>query len=172
MAVVDEALRRYAFCDPDRLGVMGGSYGGYMTSWIVSHTDRFKAACSERAVNSWHSMHGASDFGWPFKAQFGTSVYEDPEGWAEMSPITYAANIRTPLLILHSENDLRCPIEQAEQLFTILRLQKRDVEFVRFPAESHELSRGGSPAHRVMRFEIILDWFDRKLRTSGRKLKA
>ena len=164
MAVTDEALRRFDFCDPDRLGVMGGSYGGYMTSWIVSHTNRFKAACSERAVNAWHSMHGSSDFGWPFKAQFGSAVYEEPEEWARMSPIAYATNVRTPLLIMHSENDLRCPIEQAEQLFTILRLLKRDVEFVRFPAESHELSRSGSPIHRVQRFEIILDWFERKLK--------
>jgi dipeptidyl aminopeptidase/acylaminoacyl peptidase len=164
MAVTDEVLRRFTFCDPRRVGVMGGSYGGYMTSWLVSHTDRFKAACSERAVNAWHSMHGSSDFGWPFKAQIGSTVYEDPEEWTRMSPITYATDITTPLLIMHSENDLRCPIEQAEQLFTILRLLKRDVEFVRFPAESHELSRSGSPAHRVMRFEIILDWFDRKLK--------
>jgi dipeptidyl aminopeptidase/acylaminoacyl peptidase len=164
MAVIDTALAKFDFCDPKRVGVMGGSYGGYMTSWIVGHTDRFKAACSERAVNAWHSMHGSSDFGWPFRAQFGTTVYDDPEGWAEMSPITYATNIDTPLLIMHSENDLRCPIEQAEQLFTILRLLERDVEFVRFPAESHELTRSGSPAHRVQRFEILLDWFDRKLK--------
>jgi len=163
MAVTDEALRRYSFCDPARLGVMGGSYGGYMTSWLVAHTNRFKAACSERSVNAWHSMHGSSDFGWPFKSLIGSSVFEDPDEWTRMSPITYATNIRTPLLILHSENDLRCPIEQAEQLFTILRLLKRDVEFVRFPAESHELSRSGSPVHRVQRFEIILDWFERKL---------
>ena len=81
-----------------------------------------------------------------------------------MSPSPTRRTIRTPLLIMHSENDLRCPIEQAEQLFTTLRLLKRDVEFVRFPAESHELSRGGSPRHRVQRFEIILDWFERKLK--------
>jgi len=164
MAVVDEALGRYDFCDAERVGVMGGSYGGYMASWIVSHTDRFKAAISERAVNSWASMNGSSDIGWVFEKQFGTRLIDDRDGWAEFSPITYAEHIRTPLLILHSENDLRCPIEQAEQLFTILRLLKRDVEFVRFPAESHELSRGGSPVHRVQRFEIVLDWFDRKLR--------
>lgn len=163
MAVVDTALDRFGFCDPDRLGVIGGSYGGWMTSWIVAHTDRFKAACSERAVNAWNSMHGSSDIGWVFKGQFGTFAFEDPEGWAAVSPLTYATNIRTPLLILHSENDLRCPIEQAEQLFTVLRLLKRDVEFVRFPGEGHELSRSGSPAHRVQRFEVILDWFDRKL---------
>jgi dipeptidyl aminopeptidase/acylaminoacyl peptidase len=164
MAVTDTALSKYAWCDPKRVGVMGGSYGGYMTSWIVGHTDRFKAACSERAVNFWPSMHGSSDFGWPFAAQFGTSVIDDYEGWTKMSPLTYAEDITTPLLIVHSENDLRCPIEQAEQLFTILRLLKRDVEFVRFPGESHELTRSGSPAHRVQRFEILLDWFNRKLK--------
>jgi dipeptidyl aminopeptidase/acylaminoacyl peptidase len=164
MAVTDTALERFDFCDRKRVGAMGGSYGGYMTSWIVSHTDRFKAACSERAVNAWTSMHGSSDIGWVFQSQFGTQLIDDREGWAEFSPVTYAEDITTPLLIMHSENDLRCPIEQAEQLFTILRLLKRDVEFVRFPAESHELTRGGSPAHRVQRFEILLDWFDRKLK--------
>ena len=164
MAVTDTALKRFDFCDPKRVGVMGGSYGGYMTSWIVGHTDRFKAAISERAVNAWHSMNGSSDIGWVFKAQFGTTLIDDREGWAEFSPITYAEHITTPLLIMHSENDLRCPIEQAEQLFTILRLLKRDVEFVRFPAESHELSRAGSPLHRVQRFEIILEFLDRKLK--------
>ncbi|MEX2394912.1 MAG: S9 family peptidase, partial [Actinomycetota bacterium] len=163
MAVVDTALDKYAYCDPDRLGVMGGSYGGYMTSWMVSHTDRFKAAISERAVNAWLSMNGSSDIGWVFQAQFGTQMHDDVDGWAKFSPITYAKNIKTPLMIMHSEADLRCPIEQAEQLFTVLRLLKRDVEFVRFPAESHELSRAGSPIHRVQRFEIILDFLERKL---------
>ncbi len=164
IAVIDTALKKFEFCDRKRVGVMGGSYGGYMTSWIVGHTDRFKAACSERAVNFWPSMHGSSDFGWPFAAQFGTSVIDDYDGWTKMSPLAYAENITTPLLIMHSENDLRCPIEQAEQLFTILRLLEHDVEFVRFPAESHELTRSGSPVHRVQRFEILLDWFARKLK--------
>jgi dipeptidyl aminopeptidase/acylaminoacyl peptidase len=81
-----------------------------------------------------------------------------------MSPWTYAKEIETPLLIVHSEQDLRCNIEQAEQLFTTLRLLKRDVELVRFPAESHELTRSGNPAHRVQRFELLLDWFDRYLK--------
>ena len=164
MAVVDAALERFDFCDPERLGVLGGSYGGYMTSWILGHSDRFKAGCSERAVNNWHSMHGSSDLGWVFKGYFGAFAYEDPETYLKVSPITYAQDITTPLLILHSESDLRCPIEQAEQLFTTLRLLKRDVEFVRFPAEGHELSRSGSPRHRVQRFEVILDWFERKLK--------
>lgn len=165
MAVTEEAVKRFDFCDPDRLGVIGGSYGGYMTSWIVSHNSRFKAACSERAVNQWISMYGSSDFGWTFRGYVGSHVYEDMEPWIKMSPSTYATDITTPLLILHSEDDLRCNVEQAEQLFTTLRLLKREVEFVRFPAESHELTRSGNPVHRVMRFEILLDWFDRHLKS-------
>jgi dipeptidyl aminopeptidase/acylaminoacyl peptidase len=166
MAVVDTALDLFDFCDPDRLGVLGGSYGGFMTSWITGHTDRFKAACSERAVNNWYSMHGSSDLGWIFKGYFGAFAFEEGalDAFMKHSPITYVDKIDTPMLILHSESDLRCPIEQAEQLFTALRLLKRDVEFVRFPAEGHELSRFGSPRHRAQRFEIIVDWFDRKLK--------
>ncbi len=164
MAVVDEALRRFDFIDPERLGVLGGSYGGYMTSWIVGHTDRFKAALSERAVNNFVSMWGSSDAGWDFKGYIGSFLYEDIEPWLKILPITYAPNIHTPLLIMHSEGDLRCPVEQGEQLFVTLRLLKRPVEMVRFPAESHELTRSGSPVHRVQRFEIVLDWFDRYLK--------
>jgi dipeptidyl aminopeptidase/acylaminoacyl peptidase len=166
MAVTDTALERFDFIDRDRLGVLGGSYGGYMTSWIVSHTDRFKAACSERAVNNKLSQHGSSDVGWAFKSMFGAFSHEDPDMYLRISPWSYAEKITTPLLILHSEDDLRCNVEQAEQLFVTLRLLKREVEFVRFPKEGHELSRSGSPVHRVMRFETILDWFDRYLKDS------
>jgi dipeptidyl aminopeptidase/acylaminoacyl peptidase len=164
MAVTDAALERFGFCDPERVGVMGGSYGGFMTSWIVSHTNRFSAACSERAVNNMVSMWGSSDIGWVFKGYHGEFVHDAVDTYLAMSPWTYAKQIETPLLILHSENDLRCNIEQAEQLFTSLRILKRDVELVRFPAEGHELSRSGNPAHRVMRFELLLDWFDRHLK--------
>lgn len=164
MAVTDAALESYDFCDADNVGVMGGSYGGFMTSWIVGHTARFKAACSERAVNQWLSMYGSSDFGWTFKAYMGSFAHEDVDTWLKTSPWTYATDITTPLLIMHSDNDLRCNIEQAEQLFTTLRLLERKVEFVRWPAEGHELSRSGNPAHRVMRFEILLDWFDRYMK--------
>jgi len=143
---------------------MGGSYGGYMTSWIVGHTDRFRAACSERAVNNLYTEFGSSDIGWSFsKAYTGGFPHETPEEQLRHSPSTYADNITTPLLILHSENDLRCHPEQGELLFTILRLRKHDVEFVRFPGEGHELTRSGSPPHRVMRFELLLDWFGKKL---------
>ena len=163
MAVTDEALRRFDFCDPERLGVLGGSYGGFMTSWIVGHTDRFRAACSERAVNNFVSAFGSGDLDWMVKGQIGAFLFEDVEAYLRISPATYVENIKTPLLILHSENDLRCHVEQAEHLFTSLRLLGRDVELVRFPAEGHELTRSGSPAHRVMRFEIILEWFGRHL---------
>ena len=164
LAVVDAAVARFDFVDPERLGVIGGSYGGYMTSWIVGHSDRFKAAVSERAVNSFVSMWGSSDAGWDMGGYLGSFLYQDVATWLRVSPLTYAENITTPLLILHSENDLRCPVEQGEQLFVTLRLLRRPVEMVRFPAESHELTRSGNPRHRVQRFEVVLEWFDRHLK--------
>jgi dipeptidyl aminopeptidase/acylaminoacyl peptidase len=164
MAVTDEALGRFPFCDPERVGVLGGSYGGFMTSWMVGHTDRFKAACSERAVNNFIAEAGSSDIGIWFKSYTGAHWFEDPETQLKLSPSTYAQNITTPLLIVHSEDDLRCPVVNAEELFAILRILGREVEFVRFPAEGHELSRSGKPRHRVQRFEILVDWFDRHLK--------
>jgi len=163
MGVVDTALERYPFLDPERLGVLGGSYGGFMTSWIVGHTNRFKAALSERAVNHLVSAFGSSDVFWIFERQFGGPMWEHVEEWLRMSPATYAREIETPVLVLHSENDLRCNVEQGEHLFILLRLLGNEVEMLRFPGESHELSRSGSPVHRVQRFEAILDWFGRYL---------
>jgi dipeptidyl aminopeptidase/acylaminoacyl peptidase len=166
MAVVDEAIKRFDFVDADRLGVIGGSYGGFMASWMVGHTDRFQAAVSERSVNQWVSMWGSGDFGWDYKSYTGAFLFEDLDSWWKTSPSAYAKDITTPLLILHSENDLRCPIEQGEHLFVTLRLLKRPVEMVRFPAEGHELTRSGSPVHRVMRFDIVLEWLARHLQTA------
>jgi dipeptidyl aminopeptidase/acylaminoacyl peptidase len=163
MGVVDTALERFPFLDADRLGVLGGSYGGYMTSWIIGHTSRFKAALSERAVNHLVSAFGSSDLFWVFERQFGGPMWENVDEWLGMSPATYARDIETPLLVVHSENDLRCNVEQGEHLFTLLRLMDKEVEMLRFPAESHELSRSGSPLHRVQRFEAILEWFGRYL---------
>ncbi|HKA04074.1 MAG TPA: prolyl oligopeptidase family serine peptidase, partial [Acidimicrobiales bacterium] len=136
---------------------------GYMTTWIVSHTNRFKAACSERAVNNMASEEWTSDIATAFQFEFGASWLDDPDEYRRMSPITYVRDIETPLLILHSENDLRCPIEQAEQLFVAMRLLGKEVEFYRFPAEGHELSRSGSPVHRIQRAELILDFFGKHL---------
>jgi dipeptidyl aminopeptidase/acylaminoacyl peptidase len=163
MAVVDTALEQFDFIDPERLGVLGGSYGGYMTSWVIGHTNRFKAAVSERAVNNLVSMFGSSDLFWVFERQFGGPMWDNVDAYLERSPTTYAKQIETPVLVLHSEQDLRCNIEQGEHLFTLLRLLGKEVEMVRFPAESHELSRAGSPLHRVVRFETILEYFGRYL---------
>ena len=161
MAGLDDALRRFDFLDPARLGVMGGSYGGFMTSWIVGHTDRFKAACSERAVNAMWSMYGTSDIGFWFQEAHGLGrpPWEDLKWYVERSPLSYVRDIHTPLLILHSESDLRCPMEQAEQLYVALKKLGRTVRFVRFPDENHELSRSGRPRHRLARFRILLEWF-------------
>jgi dipeptidyl aminopeptidase/acylaminoacyl peptidase len=115
-------------------------------------------------VNNFVLEGGSSDTGGFFKSIVGAHWFEAPDAYLQISPSTYAENITTPLLILHSEDDLRCPVGNAEDLFAILRLLRREVEFVRFPAESHELTRSGSPLHRVMRFEVILDWFARYLR--------
>jgi dipeptidyl aminopeptidase/acylaminoacyl peptidase len=153
MAVVDTALETFDFIDPERLGVIGGSYGGFMTSWIIGHTNRFKAAISERAVNNLLSMFGSSDLFWVFERQFGGPMWENVDVYLERSPSTYAQQMDTPVLVLHSEQDLRCNIEQGEHLFTLLRLLGKDVE----------LSRGGSPIHRVIRFETILEYFGRYL---------
>ncbi len=165
MAGLDDALRRHSFIDPGRLGVMGGSYGGFLTSWIVGHDHRFKAACSERAVNDQYGMFGNSDIGHLFNEieLGGITPWQNLAEYVARSPLTYAKDMTTPLLIVHSEDDLRCPIEQAEQLFVALKKLGKDVVFVRFPDENHELTRSGKPRHRLERFRIILDWFARHL---------
>ena len=163
MACVEEACRRFAWVDPERIGIIGGSYGGYMTSWAIGHTDRFKAACSERACNNLLSLEHNSDFAGSFRGDVGVTHLEDAGAYLRQSPATYVREMTTPLLMLHSEDDLRCPVNQAEELFVSLRLLGREPELVRFPGESHELSRGGAPAHRVTRAEIILEWFRDRL---------
>jgi len=165
MAVADAAIDQFDFIDPERLGVLGGSYGGYMTSWIVTHTDRFAAACSERAVNNLVSLEYNSDIAGMFSSEVGVRFVDDPDEFMRMSPITYVKNLDTPLLIVHSEDDLRCPSDQATQLFVACQLlEKSDVEYWLFPGENHELSRNGSPLHRKQRAEIIIEFFDRHLK--------
>lgn len=168
LAGLDAALARYDWIDPERLGLLGGSYGGFMTSWIVGHCQRFRAACSERAVNVQTSMFGTSDIGHIFNPveMGGVRPWDDMAKYLERSPLSYARHITTPLLIMHSEDDLRCPIEQAEQLYVALKTLRREVTFVRFPDENHELSRSGKPRHRLERFRILLDWFAKYLPTA------
>lgn len=164
MAGVDEALRRFPWIDAHRLGVTGGSYGGYMTSWIVGHTTRFRAACSTRAVNNCHSFFGTSDTGFQWDEIWHGTPWKDPENLIRQSPITYAGNVKTPTLVIHNEDDHRCLIEQGEQMFIALKKVGVETEFVRYPGESHGLSRGGKPWHRVHRLKTIVDWFERKLK--------
>jgi dipeptidyl aminopeptidase/acylaminoacyl peptidase len=164
LAVLDTALARYPFCDRNRVGMLGGSYGGYMATHLAGvHGERFRAICTERAVNNMISEEWSSDIGTIFRVEHGPSYLDDPEEYARISPIRHVRDIDVPVLILHSENDLRCPISQAEELFAALRLLGKDVTFYRFPNEGHELSRSGSPVHRRMRAEIILDFFAERM---------
>ena len=149
MAAVDWAIAQ-GYIDENRLGITGGSYGGFMTLWMIGHTDRFKAAVTQRCVSNLHSFYGTSDIGFTFgEYEFGGTAWERQEHFLKYSPISYVANMTTPLLITHSEEDYRCPIEQAEQVFISLKRLGREVEFVRFPNENHNLSRTGKPKHRV-----------------------
>src|SRR5690625_2340013 len=164
MSAVDYVVENYSFIDEERLGVTGGSYGGFMTNWIVGQTDRFKAAVTQRSISNWLSFYGVSDIGYFFtKWELGYNLLENPKKLWEFSPIKYAENVTTPLLILHSELDYRCPIEQAEQLFVALKHLRKDVKFIRFPGENHELSRSGDPKLRLKRLEHICDWFEKYL---------
>ena len=158
-------VKTYPFVDPERLGVAGGSYGGFMVNWIVGHTDRFKAAVSMRSITNWYSDYGTSDISWmDHETTWGKDPWDNLERVMEKSPITYIKNMKTPLSLIHPEEDYRCRMEQAEQLFAGLKKLMRVVEFVRFPGESHGLSRGGKPKHRVERLQYIVRWFDRYLR--------
>ncbi|HET8910429.1 MAG TPA: S9 family peptidase [Ktedonobacteraceae bacterium] len=157
-----DALLAKGYIDENRVGVTGGSYGGFMTNWLVGKSDRFKAAVTLRSVTNLSSFFGSSDFGYAFaKDDFQATPWDNPEVYAEHSPITFAKNIHTPLLILHSEQDLRCHIEQADQLFATLKYLGREVQYVRFEGQSHGLSRGGHPKLRKERLGFILGWFDK-----------
>jgi dipeptidyl aminopeptidase/acylaminoacyl peptidase len=161
IALLDAALAEPEL-DSSRVGVLGGSHGGYMTTWLAGHAGRFSAAVSERAVNAIDSFSGSSDIGyWFARGLYG----QDRAGWAAESPLSYADSISTPMLIIHSEHDWRCPVEQAQRLFTALKLRGCPVEMLLFPGEGHELSRSGLPSHRVARFEAILEWFARWIGT-------
>jgi dipeptidyl aminopeptidase/acylaminoacyl peptidase len=167
-----DALIEDGLVDPDRLGVTGGSYGGYLTSWIVGHTDRFKAAVSARSVNDMTSEMLSGDIAGPLfgKYEYGANPWEEPELYRQHSPLTYAQNIRTPLLIQHSEKDVRTPITQGEELFTVLRSLRRPVRMLRVPEENHELTRSGAPFRRVENIERISDWFRHFLVEGKRRL--
>ena len=161
MAGVDLLCER-SYVDADRLGVHGYSYGGFMSSWIVGHDHRFKAAVVGAPCINLHSMYGTSDIGVSFgENQWQGSVLENVEVLVERSPLTYASEVQTPVLLMHGEEDYRCPIEQAEQFFVALKRQGKEVEFVRFPKSSHGFRRSGHPALHVEYLDRMLSWLER-----------
>lgn len=156
---VAAALAEYPRLDSQRMGVMGGSYGGFLTAWLIAHQERWKTAIVERGLLCWPSFAGTSDIG----GWFADKYLGDPELAWDRSPLRLAHQVVTPTLIIHSEDDYRCPIEQAEQYFSALLANGVHAEFIRFPGEGHELTRSGTPKHRHERFEMILDWLSRTL---------
>lgn len=163
MAAVDEVTAQHAWIDTERLAVIGGSYGGFMTNWIVGHSNRFKAAVTLRSISNWTSFYGVSDIGYYFTEwQIGADLQNVEKLWAH-SPLKYVEQIETPLLIMHSEEDFRCPIEQAEQLYVALKRLNKEVSFIRFPKSSHNLSRTGIPNLRDERLKFMTEWFARYL---------
>ena len=161
MAGVDVFLG-LGFADGERMAITGGSYGGYMTAWIITHSDRFKSAVSQRGVYNISSFYGTSDVPLLMSNEFDAEPWDDHDVYWDNSPLKYAARIKTPLLLIHSENDFRVPIEQAEQLFAwVRRATDTPVKMLRYPREGHELSRSGEPGHRISRLTEMVEWFDR-----------
>ena len=165
MAFADEALRRFDFLDAKRMGVTGGSYGGFMTNWIIGHTDRFLAAASQRSISNWLSFYGTSDIGYFFAPdQTGATPWQKPEKvWAQ-SPLRYADKVHTPTLFLHSDADFRCPVSEGYQMFSALCAHGVPARLCVFHGENHELSRSGKPKNRIRRLREITEWFEKYLK--------
>ncbi|MDQ6602014.1 MAG: S9 family peptidase [Chloroflexota bacterium] len=161
MAAVDHVIAQ-GYIDTDHLYVTGGSYGGYMTDWIVTHTDRFRAAATQRCVSNLMTLALVDDTGTLWLGDyFGGMPWDAPEVYARNSPITHIANCKTPLFIEHEEEDHRCPMDQAEQVYNALHKLGVETELVRYPKEPHGMSRDGGPLHRVDRLQRIIGWFER-----------
>jgi acylaminoacyl-peptidase len=156
-------LFKQRYVDGRRVGVTGGSYGGYMTNWLVAHTHRFRAAVTQRSVVSFESFYGVSDMGYLPGWMAPKPPWDDAAPYRRQSPLTYVKKVRTPLLIIHSEEDWRCPVSQADELFTALKMLGVETELVRFEGESHGLSRGGRPQNRAERLRQIMRWMDKHL---------
>ena len=160
---LDGAVAAHPSLDGHRVGIMGGSYGGYLTAWIIAHDHRFAAAIVERGFLDPEGFVGTSDIGMFFGDEY---VGVDPDVMRSQSPQAVVSQVTTPTLVLHSEEDYRCPLPQAERYFAALKRQGTETELLIFPGENHELSRAGRPRHRVQRFEAILDWWERHLPVS------
>ncbi|HEY0216266.1 MAG TPA: S9 family peptidase, partial [Cellulomonas sp.] len=164
LALLDAAVGDPAL-DAGRVGVMGGSYGGYLTAWLTTRTERFEAAIVERGFLDPVSFTGSSDIGWFFGLEYlGDGDSEaDRAAVAAQSPMAHVAKVTTPTLVIHSEQDWRCPVEQGQRWFVELKRRGVDAELLLFPGEGHELTRSGRPLHRQVRFEHVLDWWTRQL---------
>ena len=166
MDFTDEVIRKFPAIDPGRLCVTGGSYGGFMTNWVVTHTNRFAAAATQRSISNWVSMYGISDIGPMFAEDQNDAKFTTAEGIEQMwrhSPLKYIAAAETPTLVLHSDEDHRCPVSEGIQFYTALREKGVDARMVIFHGENHELSRSGKPEARIRRLKEIHDWFERHL---------
>jgi dipeptidyl aminopeptidase/acylaminoacyl peptidase len=160
---LEGAIRADSRLDADRVGIMGGSYGGYLTAWVIAHDHRFAGAIVERGFLDPVSFTGTSDIGSFFGDEY---VGVDPDAIARQSPMAVVDQVRTPTLVLHSELDFRCPLEQATRYYSALKRQGTEAEMLVFPGEDHELTRSGRPRHRVERFAAVLDWWNRTLPVS------
>jgi dipeptidyl aminopeptidase/acylaminoacyl peptidase len=156
---LDAALAKYPDADSERLGVSGGSYGGFMTNWLTATTDRFQAAVTSRSISNWESWYGSSDAQGLTEFEFYGPPWERRDLYRRLSPISYVENVTAPTLIIHSEEDFRTPIGDAEQWFMALKKRGVPVEMVRYPRSSHGLSRTGEPWLLVDRLERIKSWF-------------
>ncbi len=161
MTAVEQVVTDQTAIDSERLFVTGGSYGGFMVNWIVTQTNRFKAAITQRSMSNFVSMIGTSDIGYYFFVEETDADILTPDKLWEKSPLAYVEQVNTPILVMHSEEDFRCPMEQAEQWYRALRYQKKEAKFIRFAHANHELSRSGDPALRIIRLQEMLAWFHR-----------
>lgn len=162
MDFADEVLRRYPAIDPNRVCETGGSYGGFMTNWIIGHTDRFCACASQRSISNWLSFNGISDIGYYFVGdQNRADFYTDHAKLWEHSPLKYAKNVKTPTLFIHSDEDYRCPLDQGLQMYAALVDRGIPARICVFHGENHELSRSGKPKHRIRRLTEITNWFEK-----------
>ena len=160
MAFCDAALAAYPEMDRDNFFETGGSYGGFMTNWIIGHTDRFRACASQRSISNWTSFYGVSDIGPDFSEdQCGASLWPDAEKFWQHSPMKYADKVKTPTLFIHSLEDYRCPVDQGYQMYSALAAHGVESRLVLFRGENHELSRSGKPKHRLRRLNEITGWF-------------
>ncbi len=161
MGFCDEALKKYPDMDENEMFETGGSYGGFMTNWIVGHTERFKACCAQRSISNWLSFWGVSDIGVEFVPdQNAADPWGSPDKLWERSPLKYADRAKTPLLLIHSFEDYRCPIDQGYQMLAAMIAHGVEAKMVAFRGENHELSRSGKPLHRLKRLGEITKWFD------------